>query len=169
MWGKLRALNNDALRRRLGKYVTSEQLDALEARRQLLVKHFDQEIAARGENAVLYDPRKQPFRLPSASIPAKRTSILGSACAVAAVRCDELDSVLRELCIEPIGLVRVVPNEPFGRLLYQTTGQSGVNERDFMRRGTVDLNRDGSPITVGDRHCWKRRGDLGPERDDQSL
>jgi len=55
VWRKLRALNRDVLGQRLGKYLTPEQLDALEARRELLVKHFDREIAARGENVVLYD------------------------------------------------------------------------------------------------------------------
>lgn len=58
--GRLRGLNRERLRRILGKYVSSEQLDALEVRRQLLVRHFDQQIARRGEAAVLYDlPQRQ--------------------------------------------------------------------------------------------------------------
>ena len=53
--GKLRELNREVMKQRLGKYLTSEQLDALEARRELLVKHFAEQIALRGEGAVLYD------------------------------------------------------------------------------------------------------------------
>jgi hypothetical protein len=52
---KLRALNGTVLEQRLAKYLTREQLDALEIRRALLVKHFDDLMARRGENAVLYD------------------------------------------------------------------------------------------------------------------
>jgi len=52
---KLRELNREATKQRLGKYLASEQLDALEARRDLLVKHFAEQIALKGEGAVLYD------------------------------------------------------------------------------------------------------------------
>ena len=43
------------MQRTLGKYLSSEQLDAFEVRRELLVKHFDEQIARKGEAAVLYD------------------------------------------------------------------------------------------------------------------
>ena len=52
---KLRDLNREATKERLAKYLASEQLDALEARRELLVKHFTEQIALKGEGAVLYD------------------------------------------------------------------------------------------------------------------
>ena len=58
--GRLRALNRELLQRTLGKYLSSKQLDALEARRGLLVRHFDQQIAMKGEAAILYDlPARQ--------------------------------------------------------------------------------------------------------------
>ena len=56
----LRALNKKALKRTLGKYLSSYQLDALESRRKLLVKHFTQLIATKGESAVLYDLPARP-------------------------------------------------------------------------------------------------------------
>jgi len=52
---RLRALNRNAFEQRLVPYLTPAQLDALEARRVLLVKHVDEEIARRGEKSVLYD------------------------------------------------------------------------------------------------------------------
>jgi hypothetical protein len=52
---KLRQLTKDVTKRRLGKYLTPAQLDALEVRRGLLVKHFAEQIAQKGEAAVLYD------------------------------------------------------------------------------------------------------------------
>ena len=58
--GRLRALNRPRLQQALERYLSSQQLDALEVRRTLLVKHFDGQIASRGEGAVLYDlpPRR---------------------------------------------------------------------------------------------------------------
>jgi hypothetical protein len=44
----------------LGTYLSSQQLDALEVRRVLLVKYFDDRIARSGEAQVLYElpPRR---------------------------------------------------------------------------------------------------------------
>lgn len=58
--GKLRGLNKEVLKQKLGKYLAPEQLDGLEARRELLVKHFDEQITSKGEGTVLYDlpPRR---------------------------------------------------------------------------------------------------------------
>jgi hypothetical protein len=53
--GRLRELNRELLQRTLGQYLSAEQLDTLELRRELLVKHFDEQIARKGEAAVLYD------------------------------------------------------------------------------------------------------------------
>ena len=53
--GKLRELNKEVLKQKLGKYLAPEQLDGLEARRELLVKHFNEQIVRKGEGAVLYD------------------------------------------------------------------------------------------------------------------
>ena len=52
---KLRELDRNAFQRALGNYLTVQQLDALETRRALLVRHFDDAIARNGESAVLYD------------------------------------------------------------------------------------------------------------------
>jgi hypothetical protein len=57
---KLRQLSRESLEQRLGRYLTSEQLDALEARRALIVERFDEKIAEKGEGAVLYElPARQ--------------------------------------------------------------------------------------------------------------
>jgi len=58
--GRLRVVNRRLLQRTLGKYLSSKQLDALAVRRELLVRHFDEQIAKRGKAAVLYDlPTRQ--------------------------------------------------------------------------------------------------------------
>ncbi len=58
--GQLRAMDRELLQRTLGKYLSSQQLDALEVRRSLLVRHFDAQIANKGEAAVLYDLMSRP-------------------------------------------------------------------------------------------------------------
>jgi len=59
--GRLRKLNREVLRQELGQYLSAEELDGLEARRELIVKHFDERIAERGEGVVLYDPPPRNF------------------------------------------------------------------------------------------------------------
>ena len=58
--GRLRELNRRRLQQGLERYLSSQQLDALEVRRTLLVKHFDGQIKSHGEGVVLYDlpPRR---------------------------------------------------------------------------------------------------------------
>jgi hypothetical protein len=53
--GKLRQLTRGRLKQVVGTYLSAEQLDALEIRRRLLVKHFDEQISKKGEAAVVYD------------------------------------------------------------------------------------------------------------------
>jgi len=52
---RLRELNRQRLGQTLDRYLSSQQLDALEVRRALLVRHFDRLIGTRGEAVVLYD------------------------------------------------------------------------------------------------------------------
>jgi hypothetical protein len=58
--GRLRELNRPRLQQTLERYLSSQQLDALDMRRALLVKHFDEKIKSHGEGLVLYDlpPRR---------------------------------------------------------------------------------------------------------------
>jgi hypothetical protein len=58
--GRLRELNRPLLQQTLERHLSSQQLDALEVRRTLLVKHFDDQIQRYGQGVVLYDlpPRR---------------------------------------------------------------------------------------------------------------
>lgn len=53
--GHLKELTEEALTRRLDRWLMKPEIDGLLARRDLLVRHFEREIATRGEAAVLYD------------------------------------------------------------------------------------------------------------------
>ena len=52
---KLRELNKDGIKKAMGKYVTGMEIDGLLARRDRIVKFFDDEVKTKGEGAVLYD------------------------------------------------------------------------------------------------------------------
>ena len=51
----LRELTLEGLQQRLGRWVNKPEMQAVLARRDLMVKFFDDEITAKGEAAVLYD------------------------------------------------------------------------------------------------------------------
>jgi len=51
----LRALNRDELKKKLGRWLESPELDGILVRRDLLVGILDKQIATKGESAVLYD------------------------------------------------------------------------------------------------------------------
>ena len=53
-------LSKARLHQALGKYLSAPQLDALEIRRVLLVRHFDHQIERKGEADVLYDLPRRP-------------------------------------------------------------------------------------------------------------
>jgi hypothetical protein len=57
----LRGLDRKKLTAEVGAFLRTEEIDALLARRDLIVKHFESEIGTKGEDAVLTDlPRKTP-------------------------------------------------------------------------------------------------------------
>jgi hypothetical protein len=53
--GKLRELNKDNLNQKLGRYLTNMEIDAILGRRDKIVKFFDEQVARKGEAAVLFD------------------------------------------------------------------------------------------------------------------
>lgn len=51
----LRALSREAIGRRIGRWLERPRIDAVLVRRDLIVRLFDNQVAAKGEAAVLYD------------------------------------------------------------------------------------------------------------------
>jgi len=56
----LRKLDEDTLMEQLRPYLTKSEVKALLARRDLIVKFFDQAVAEKGESAILYDLPQRP-------------------------------------------------------------------------------------------------------------
>ncbi len=55
VWDKLRALDDDLIKERLGQFLTSGEISTLLKRREKLVEHLQCQIATRGEATVLWD------------------------------------------------------------------------------------------------------------------
>jgi hypothetical protein len=55
MLAKLKALDKKAIQGRVGKYLTGMEVDGILKRRDQIVKFFDEEVAKKGESAVLFD------------------------------------------------------------------------------------------------------------------
>ena len=55
VWDRLRTLDDDLIKERLGQFLTSWEINGLLKRREKLVEHLQSQIATRGEGAVLWD------------------------------------------------------------------------------------------------------------------
>jgi hypothetical protein len=52
---RMKGLTREPLRKRLGRWLTNDQIDAVLARRDVIVRIFENQVAAKGEATVLYD------------------------------------------------------------------------------------------------------------------
>jgi hypothetical protein len=51
----MKELNKEVLKEKMGRYVTGMEIDGLLARRDKIVKFFEDEVAKRGEADVMFD------------------------------------------------------------------------------------------------------------------
>ena len=64
---RLRSLETGTMKQHLAKYLSNSEIEAIMARRNEIVKHFDEQITSRGETAVLFDHAgPQPLTLQAA-------------------------------------------------------------------------------------------------------
>jgi hypothetical protein len=52
---KMKELNSEVLKEKMRRYLTGTEIDGLLARRDKIVKFFEDEVAKKGEAAVLFD------------------------------------------------------------------------------------------------------------------
>ena len=71
---KLRELERNPLKERIGSYVRQNELDAILARRDKIVKLFESKIASLGEERVLFDMPERPalYRVPAPKLLAEK-------------------------------------------------------------------------------------------------
>lgn len=113
-------------------------------------------LVARHQAPEVVQPREEALDLPAPAAAPQWATVLRLPPA-APVRRDHLDlALLPEPCIEPITIVRPIADESRGLLLGHEGVEGGVDERDFIRRGTCDGYADRKTSAVC--HCH----DLGP-------
>ena len=113
-------------------------------------------FVAGDEPPIVLQPGKQPFHLPAAAIPSEGAAVLSQVHPVRAVGRDELDPTGGECLIEPVAVVRGVPDQPLGVVGEKTRLQGLLDELRFVRRRRGDGNGDRKTSAVCNGH------DLGP-------
>lgn len=80
-------------------------------------------------------PGEQTLNFPSPPVPAQRAAILGLGTdAIAAMGRDHLDAQLAKSCVQRISIVRPVPNEALGQLVYEPGVESRSDKGHLVRR-----------------------------------
>ena len=68
------------------------------------------------------------------------------------MRGDQFHASAGQVGIQAVRLVGVVPDETHRERLDKPLREGCVDQGDFVRRGTLDVNRDGESAAIGDRH-----------------
>ena len=96
---------------------------------------------ARDQAAEVVEPGEKPFHLPAPPVTAQRPAVLGFASSPP-IRRDQLDAVFgRELGIERVRVVRLVPDQPLRKLVEEARAEHPFN-KPALRRASA-FNRYG--------------------------
>src|SRR6185437_8560789 len=120
------------------------------------LKHAEEIVGvvfvARDQSAEPLEPGEQALHGLAPFIAPQLPPILGFA-AVSAVRRDHLDSVLLvEVSIQRVGIVRLVPDDPFGQLAEEAAGKRFVDELGLVRRGAIHGDGQRKTGSSGEGH-----------------
>lgn len=108
------------------------------------------------DSSVVLYPGKKPLDFPTPFVTTKFASVLRfRLLAIALMRRDHLNSALRQLLVQPIGIIGFITDQFFRHVLNQSVFERFSNKSDFMRRSTrcVDGERKTSAIC----HCHELR------------
>ena len=95
---------------------------------------FDVVFPPGDESSEVVHPGKEPLDLPSFLVAAELAPVLGLA-AVAAVRGDHLDAIfLLKPLVELVGVVGLVADQAFGKLVEKASGKNLFNKLALGRR-----------------------------------
>lgn len=110
----------------------------------------------------ILQPADQPLNLPSASVSAQNSAVLGLGLgAVAPVRSYHLDALLLERLVKRITVVRSVSDEPMGTFRHKPCLESMLHKGDFMRRSTLNVDGEWKRSAVCNDHDLRTFAPLG--------
>jgi len=102
------------------------------------------------EAAEVVHPCKEALDFPSFSVAAQGTAILCFG-AFATVRRDHFDAVVfGQLLVEPVGIVRLVADQPGGKFVEETGGNGVFDEMALCRRSAFNSNGEWKTVISGD-------------------
>ena len=96
-------------------------------------------------------PRKQALYPPSTTGSAQLATILSEVFARWIVGSDPVDAQRRELCVEPVAVVSLVPDQPFRQPSDESLRERFVHELDLISLTT--RHPDGDRKTIAVCHC----------------
>ena len=113
-------------------------------------------LVASNQATKVVKPSEQAFGFPSSPIPSQRASVLGGVFAVAPMGSDQFDTLLLQLLIQRIGVVRPIPDQALRLFREEVLRERFFDELRFLRRSTGNANGDRKTMAVGHGH------DFGP-------
>ena len=111
---------------------------------------FDVVFPAVHESAEVVHPGKESFDLPSFSVAAQGAAVLCFG-ASATVRSNHFDAViLGQLSVKPVGVVRLVADQPGGEFVEEAGGKDVFDEVALCRRSAFNSNGEWKTVISGD-------------------
>ena len=115
-------------------------------------------LVASNQATKVVKPSEQAFDFPSSPIPSQRASVLGGVFAVAPMGSDQFDTLLLQLLIQRIGVVRPIPDQALRLFREEVLRERFFDELRFLRRSTGNANGDRKTMAVGHGHAeWDRQ------------
>src|SRR5947209_5787757 len=113
-------------------------------------------VEASRNPAELLQPRKQTLDLPASLVTAQDSSILCRCfLSVRLVRSNHLYTCFSKLCVQWVGVISFVANQPFWSLSGKPLKESFSDKGDFMRRSRFRVGREWKTRRVC--HCHELR------------
>ena len=112
-------------------------------------KVLGESLIAHDKSSKVLEPGKKALDLPPPLVASERATVLGPVCAGPPMRCNQLHAAPGKFCIQAVRLVGVITDETHRERLDKPLREGCVDQGDFVRRGTLDVNRD--PGVRGDR------------------
>ena len=115
-------------------------------------KVLGEALIAHDDPPKVLQPGKESFDLPSPSVAPQRATVLRPLCPGPPVRRNQFHAMAGQFGVQSVRLVGVVADETRWELADKSLRECGVNQGDFMRRGTLDVDGDRAPLPISDRH-----------------
>src|SRR5438874_2490507 len=137
------------------EYNCRSQLDkALKILRMIFIAHH--------QPAKVEEPGKEPLDFITPHITAQGATVLGGHATVDLVGRDHLRAVLlHELFIQPVAVVRLVPDQAFGHVGHDARLQRGGDQLHFSRRSAFRPHGERKTMAVGNAHDLGALAPLG--------